>query len=169
MAAMIDLMETMYEAAFVPERWSAVLQKASGLSNAASAQVFFFSDDGPPRGTTLDNLRPLFDEFIKGDFWKFCDSVQKMCDLQPASFVRVDDFLSPDEIERDPARIMLREFGMGASVHRDPDADGIAGDLRFPEMDQGWRLRAGGNPPALISSASSRRPAPTSRASWSPC
>ncbi|RUU51889.1 helix-turn-helix transcriptional regulator, partial [Mesorhizobium sp. M2C.T.Ca.TU.009.01.2.1] len=113
---MIDLIETIYEAAFVPERWNAVLQKASGLSNAASAQVFFFSDDGPPRGTTLDNLRPLFDEFIKGDFWKFCDSVQKMCGLQPASFVRVDDFLSPDEIKRDPARIMLREFGIGAHL-----------------------------------------------------
>ncbi|CDX36374.1 Regulatory protein LuxR [Mesorhizobium plurifarium] len=116
MAAMIDLIETIYEAAFVPERWNAVLRKASGLSNAASAQVFFFSDDGPPRGTTLDNLRPLFDEFIKGDFWKFCDSVQKMCGLQPASFVRVDDFLSPDEIKRDPARIMLREFGIGAHL-----------------------------------------------------
>ncbi|MBW8909952.1 MAG: helix-turn-helix transcriptional regulator [Mesorhizobium sp.] len=113
---MIELIETIYEAAFVPERWNAVLKQASSLSNSASAQVFFFSDNGPPGGTTLDNLRPLFDEFIKGDFWKFCDSVQKMCSLQPASFVRVDDFLSPDEIERDPARIMLREFGIGAHL-----------------------------------------------------
>jgi DNA-binding CsgD family transcriptional regulator len=115
-AVMIDLIELIYEAAFVPERWNQVLQQASRQSNSASAQVFFFSDDSPPRGTTLDNLRPLFDEFIKGDFWKFCDSVQKMCSLQPASFVRVDDFMSPDEIERDPARIMLRQFGIGAHL-----------------------------------------------------
>lgn len=115
-ASMIDLIELVYEAAFVPERWNLVLQHASDLSASASAQVFFFSQANPPRGTTLENLRPLFDKFIKGDMWKFCDSVQKMCAVQPASFVRVDDFLTPEEIERDPARIMLREFGIGAHL-----------------------------------------------------
>lgn len=113
---MTDLIELVYEAAFVPERWNLVLQRASALVAAASAQVFFFSDNAPPRGTTLDNLRPLFDEFIQGDMWKFCDSAQKMCSLQPASFVRVDDFLSPEEIERDQARIRLRQLGIGANL-----------------------------------------------------
>ena len=113
---MIDLVELIYEAAFVPERWNLVLQKASELSHAASAQVFFFSENAPPRGTTLDNLRTLFDKFISGDMWKFCDSVQKMCAVKPASFVNVDDFMTPEEIERDPARIMLREFGIGAHL-----------------------------------------------------
>jgi len=113
---MIDLIELIYEAAFVPERWSFVLQRAADLSRSASAQVFFFSENAPPRGTTLENLRPLFDAFIKGDMWKFCDSAQKMCSLQPASFVRVDDFMSAEEIERDPARVMLRDFGIGAHL-----------------------------------------------------
>jgi DNA-binding CsgD family transcriptional regulator len=113
---MNDLTDLIYEAAFVPERWNAVLQKASDLSASASAQVFFFSEASSPRGTTLENLRPLFDEFIKGDMWKFSDGVQKMCAVQPASFVRVDDFMTPEEIERDPARIMLREFGIGAHL-----------------------------------------------------
>lgn len=110
---MTELVELIYEAAFVPERWNIVLQQAAALSRSASAQVFFFSESGPPRGTTLENLRPLFDEFIEGDMWKFCDSAQKMCAMQPASFVRVDDFMTQEEIERDPARVMLREFGIG--------------------------------------------------------
>jgi DNA-binding CsgD family transcriptional regulator len=113
---MIDLIDCIYEAAFVPERWNRVLQDASDLSASASAQIFFFSENGPPRGTTLENLRPLFDKFINGDTWKFCDSAQKMCAVQPASFVRVDDFMTPEEIARDPARIMLREFGIGAHL-----------------------------------------------------
>jgi DNA-binding CsgD family transcriptional regulator len=113
---MTDLIESIYEAAFVPERWNSVLQETSSLSGSASAQIFFFSEDGPPRGTTLENMRTLFDRFIKGDTWKFCDSAQKMCAVQPASFVRVDDFMTPEEIERDPARIMLREFGIGAHL-----------------------------------------------------
>jgi DNA-binding CsgD family transcriptional regulator len=113
---MTDLIERIYEAAFVPERWNDVLQEASNLSASASAQIFFFSENGPPRGTTLENLRPLFDEFIKGDTWKFCDSAQKMCAVQPASFVRVDDFMTQEEIARDPARVMLRAFGIGAHL-----------------------------------------------------
>jgi DNA-binding CsgD family transcriptional regulator len=113
---MVDLIECIYEAAFVPELWRAVLQQASDLSASASAQIFLFSENGPPRGMTLDNLRPLFDLFIKGDTWTFCDSVQKMCAVQPASFVHVDDFMTEEEIARDPARVMLREFGIGAHL-----------------------------------------------------
>jgi DNA-binding CsgD family transcriptional regulator len=113
---MIELIDLIYEAAFVPEIWDHVLRKASDLSTSASAQVFFFSEGSAPRGTTLENLRPLFNEFTKGDLWKFCDSVQKMCSLQPASFVHVDDFMTPEQIERDPARIMLREIGIGAHL-----------------------------------------------------
>ena len=125
---MSDLIERIYEAAFVPERWNSVLQEASDLSGSASAQIFFFSEHGPPRGTTLENLRPLFDKFIKGDTWKFCDSAQKMCAVQPASFVRVDDFMTAEEIARDPARIMLREFGIGEHLwHFLNNADTIFG------------------------------------------
>src|ERR1700761_3451399 len=110
---MIDLIEYIYEAAFVPELWNTVLQEISNLSGSASAQIFLFSENAPPQGTTLENLRPLLDWFMKSDTWKFCDSAQKMCALQPASFVRVDDFMTAEEIARDPARIALREFGIG--------------------------------------------------------
>jgi DNA-binding CsgD family transcriptional regulator len=113
---MFDLIECIYEAAFVPELWNAVLQEACSLSASASAQIFIFSENEPPRGTTLENLRPLFDSFINGETWKFCDSVQKMCAVQPASFVHVDDFMTPEEIARDPARVMLRQFGIGAHL-----------------------------------------------------
>lgn len=78
--------------------------------------MFFFSETGPPHGLSLENLRPLFDKFIKGDMWKFSDSVQKTCALQPASFVPVDDYMTAEEIERDPARVMLRKFGIGAHL-----------------------------------------------------
>jgi DNA-binding CsgD family transcriptional regulator len=111
-----ELIDLIYEAAFVPEHWEAVLQKTSDLSASASAQVFFVSDHSRPRGVSLANMRPLFEAFIQGDAWTFCDSMRRMNDLQPASFVHVDDFLSADEIERDPGRIMLRQAGIGAHL-----------------------------------------------------
>ena len=39
-----------------------------------------------------------------------------MCSLQPASFVNVDDFLTSEQIEQDPARIQLRKAGIGAHL-----------------------------------------------------
>jgi DNA-binding CsgD family transcriptional regulator len=111
-----ELIELIYEAAFVPEVWDDVLQQATDISGSASAQVFFMSRHFPPRGTTLPNMRTLFDDFIKGDTWSFCESMSRMCDLQPASFVHVDDYLTPEQIERDPARIMLRQAGIGAHL-----------------------------------------------------
>jgi len=114
--AMIDLVDLIYEAAFVPIRWYSVLQEACDLSASASAQLFFFNETTPPRGVTLENMKALFDKFITGDMWKFSDSVQKTCALQPASFIPVDDYMSAEEIARDPARVMLREFGIGAHL-----------------------------------------------------
>ncbi|HVY19815.1 MAG TPA: helix-turn-helix transcriptional regulator [Bauldia sp.] len=113
---MRELVDRVYEAAFVPEQWNRVLQGACDLSASASGQVLFFSPNGPPRGITLDNLRPVFNRFIKGDFWTSCASVQRICSVRPASFVRVEDLVPAEEIARDPLRIMLRKFGIGAHL-----------------------------------------------------
>ncbi|CAN7595419.1 helix-turn-helix transcriptional regulator [Pararhizobium sp. LjRoot255] len=105
-----------YEAAFIPEKWPHVLEQAVELSDGFSGQIFLFGDNFSPRGECLENVRPLFDDFISGDYWKFCDSAQQMCSLQPASFVHVDDFMTAEQIERDPARIRLRAAGIGAHL-----------------------------------------------------
>jgi DNA-binding CsgD family transcriptional regulator len=109
-----DLVDRIYEAAFVPDVWSDVMEAASDLSNSASGAIFVFGDDQPVRGRTMEVVRPLFDEFMAGDVWKFSSGVQRMCSLQPASFVPVEDFVSAEEIESDPVRISARAFGIGA-------------------------------------------------------
>jgi DNA-binding CsgD family transcriptional regulator len=121
-----DLIDKIYEAAFVPDLWEGALEVASRLSDSASGAIFMFSSDSPVRGRLSDvppvhrnpggNIRSLFDEFIAGDTWKFSDVVQRMCDMQPASFVQVEDFLTAEEIEHDPVRIQLRAVGIGAHL-----------------------------------------------------
>jgi DNA-binding CsgD family transcriptional regulator len=113
---MDDLADIIYETAFVPEQWGRVLEETTDLSGSASAQLFVFSENEPPRGRAMPNTQALFDEFISGDVWKFCDSAQRMCSLQPGSFVNVDDFLTSEQIEQDPARIQLRKAGIGAHL-----------------------------------------------------
>ncbi|PDQ22479.1 LuxR family transcriptional regulator [Mesorhizobium sanjuanii] len=121
-----DLTDKIYEAAFVPDLWADTLEVAGNLSGSANGAIFLFSDDSPVRGrlsdvspvdgNSVEDLRSLFDEFVAGDAWKFSDVVQRMCSLQPASFVQVEDFLTAEEIERDQVRIHLRAAGIGAHL-----------------------------------------------------
>ncbi|RVA59003.1 helix-turn-helix transcriptional regulator [Mesorhizobium sp. M7A.F.Ca.US.001.01.1.1] len=121
-----DLTDRIYEAAFVPDLWAGALEAASELSSSADGAIFLFSDGSPVRGrlsdelpghgNSLETVHSLFDEFIAGDSWKFSDAIQRMCSLQPASFVQVEDFLTADELEHDPVRIQLRAAGIGAHI-----------------------------------------------------
>jgi DNA-binding CsgD family transcriptional regulator/GAF domain-containing protein len=107
------IVDRIYEAAFVPDGWPKVLEAISGISDAASSQFMVFSENAPPRGASQANLKGVFDTFIAGDTWKASDSVQKIYVARPANFVVVDDAMTPEEIEHDPARIMLRAKGIG--------------------------------------------------------
>jgi DNA-binding CsgD family transcriptional regulator len=121
-----DLVDQIYEAAFVPELWADVLASAGDLSGSASGAVFVFSDKSPTRGrfsdaapgraSALKDVRPIFDEFLVGDSWKLSPGVMRMYDLQPARFVHVEAFMTPEEIERDRQRIELRAVGIGAHL-----------------------------------------------------
>jgi DNA-binding CsgD family transcriptional regulator len=111
-----DIVENFYEAAFMPDEWATALDQASVASGSATGTLFIFEDNALPTGRTSPAAQPLFDEFIGSDYWKTCDSVQRMCAIQPGSFVNVDDYLSPEEIEHDPIRIRLREAGIGSNI-----------------------------------------------------
>jgi DNA-binding CsgD family transcriptional regulator len=115
-----DLIDRIYEAAFVPELWADTLEAACHISDSASGTIFIFREGSPVRGrlsSGSDNVvTSLFAEFVAGDTWKFSDSVQRMCGVQPASFVQVDDFLTAKEIELDPVRSSLRAAGIGAHI-----------------------------------------------------
>ncbi|WP_245493158.1 MULTISPECIES: helix-turn-helix transcriptional regulator [unclassified Mesorhizobium] len=111
--AIVDLI---YEAAFAAELWPEVLGTASAISRSASGAIFVFSDHSPVRAITEAHVQPLLDEFMEADSWKFSESVQRMCSTQPASFVRVDDFMTGEEIERDPVRKSATAFGVGSHV-----------------------------------------------------
>lgn len=111
-----DIVDRIYEAAFVPDEWPRVLEAISTRSGSTNGAIFLFTDDAPVRGRCEEVARPLFDEFVAGDTWKFSDSVQRIYALRPASFFVVDDLMSAEEIEHDPVRVKLRTVGIGPSI-----------------------------------------------------
>jgi DNA-binding CsgD family transcriptional regulator len=121
-----DLIDRIYEAAFVPELWPSVLETAGEISGSANGAIFVFQENAPIRGrfsdgsprsaAALKDVRPLFDKFLASDSWKVFPGVMRMHELQPARFVQVEDFMTPDEIANDPQRIAARAVGIGVNL-----------------------------------------------------
>jgi DNA-binding CsgD family transcriptional regulator len=121
-----DLIDRIYEAAFVPEMWSSVLETAGDLSGSANGAIFVFNENAPIRGRFSDasprsadalrDVRPLFDAFLTGDSWKILPGVMRMHELRPASFVHVESFMTPEQILNDPQRIAARAVGIGVNL-----------------------------------------------------
>ena len=61
------IIDQIYEAAFVPDGWSNVLERTGELSGSLGGAVFSYSAGKPLRGRTVSTLMPLLDEFISGD------------------------------------------------------------------------------------------------------
>jgi DNA-binding CsgD family transcriptional regulator len=121
-----DLIDRIYEAAFVPELWPRVLETTADLSGSANGVIFVFDERAPIRGRfsdaspasaeALKDVRPLFDAFLAGDSWKISPGVIRMYELQPASFVHVEAFMTEEEIANDPQRIAARAVGIGVNL-----------------------------------------------------
>jgi DNA-binding CsgD family transcriptional regulator len=121
-----DLVDRIYEAAFVPDLWPDVLEAAGDLSGSANGAIFVFKEDAPIRGRfsdasprsalALKDVRPLFDRFLASDSWKVFPGVMRMHELQPARFVQVEDFMTQEEIANDPQRIAARAVGIGVNL-----------------------------------------------------
>ena len=121
-----DIVERIYEAAFVPDMWPQVLAAASAMSRSASGSILVFSDRAPARGRigypssiapdSVGDIERMFTGFLAADSWKLSPGILRMYDMRPASFVHVEGFMTPDEIERDQPRVDLKAIGIGAHL-----------------------------------------------------
>ncbi|HEX3756439.1 MAG TPA: LuxR C-terminal-related transcriptional regulator [Rhizomicrobium sp.] len=112
----LQLFDRIYEAAFVPELWAQVLEDIGVTSDSVGGALFLFADGKPPRGRAVERLHDMLAKFLASDTMPFSTGVSRMCSVQPASFVDVDSYMTPEEIENDPVRIEFRAHGIGAHL-----------------------------------------------------
>jgi DNA-binding CsgD family transcriptional regulator len=112
----VEIVDLIYETAFVPELLTPMLSQLSRASGSVGSTLFLFAPDGSARGVTLPNLDDLLQEFLRTPDLRFSTSVVRMCETKPNSFVVVDDYMTPAEIEQDPIRQRLRARGIGINV-----------------------------------------------------
>jgi len=111
------VVDEIYEAAFAPEKWEAVLDKISRLSSSMSAALMVLSDRYPPRGVVTPSLAKIFNEnFVGAGDWEKSIRVQTMLKVRPRGFVLVDEFVPPEQSLDDPVSLSLRAHGMSQQL-----------------------------------------------------
>jgi DNA-binding CsgD family transcriptional regulator len=111
-----DVIDTIYEAAFVPELWPVALERMSALSTSIGASITLFADGKPTRATALDSQCEQLEEFFASDTLQSSTSCIRMRSMQPASFVDINSLLTAEEIEADATAAHYRPRGVGAQI-----------------------------------------------------
>ena len=113
---MSDLVDRIYECAFVPENWPSVLGHASKLSDSAGAAMFV-TTPAVAAWTASRNMHDYTGNFVRGD-WYWRGNLTKKLHASPhPGFLRDSDLMSAEEVQAEPIiRDSWRPFGLGFSA-----------------------------------------------------
>ena len=133
------LVDEIYEAAIVPERWKGVLDRLANLADAEGA-LLFAAAPGQPRWLSSDNIRSRVELWVNSPFYQNDPRGQRLVPIKEPRFLT--DLDAPAQEQRS-----LQTF-------LDFISQAVAGESRLLFRDylccfcvalrQGWRiLRAG--------------------------
>lgn len=108
-----DLVDQIYEAAFVPDEWPNVLDNLSALSGSASSAILVFAGRQPPRWRATKLVQESLHEFCTTDAWTRSERAPYFFSNYPAGFVCDVDYLTPEQLERDSVNKNLQKLGLG--------------------------------------------------------
>lgn len=112
-----ELADLIYEAAFVPDVWPAVLERLSRLSNSASGSVVILNEREPVIFLATGAVRDVLDRLSALNEWRDSFSVMRIQEAPPPAFLYDADYFSSDMLEGDPLRRpILREHGLGGQT-----------------------------------------------------
>jgi DNA-binding CsgD family transcriptional regulator len=96
-----DLVDSIYECAFVPENWPRVLADASKLSGSAGASLFVTAP-GVVAWTASRNVQGFTGKFVRDGWYWRGDLMNRVHASRHPGFVRDIDICSPAELAEEP-------------------------------------------------------------------
>ncbi|MDI6027400.1 helix-turn-helix transcriptional regulator [Corticibacterium sp. UT-5YL-CI-8] len=113
-----DLVERIYEAAFIPEQWPDVLQTLSDISHSAAGCIGIISDPAAPKFAASPLIIPVLDDITTENGWLECDILRQVASqIPPASFIYDADFFPQDVLDGNRVRTdRTRAIGIGGEV-----------------------------------------------------
>lgn len=115
------LVDEIYEAAIVPERWKGVLDKLAKLADAEGA-LLFAAAPGQPRWLSSESIRSRIEAWINSPFYLKNPRGERLVPIKEPRFLTDLDAFTAEELEREPYYTnFLRPHGLGwcvgTSVH----------------------------------------------------
>jgi DNA-binding CsgD family transcriptional regulator len=108
-----DLVDQIYEAAFVPELWSGVLDRLSAMTGSVGGAVLTASDRHPPRWAASEVVAPALHAFATGDAWKHNKRPERWLSAAHPGFLRDVDLFTDQELRDDQMSRELQTNGLG--------------------------------------------------------
>lgn len=110
------LVDEIYEAAIVPERWKIVLDRLAGLADAEGALVFAAAP-GLPRWLSTDSIRSRVQAWIDSPFYLKNPRGERLVPIKEPRFLTDLDAFTREELEQEPYYTsFLRPSGLGWCV-----------------------------------------------------
>jgi hypothetical protein len=139
------LVDAIYEAPFIPERWPALLQALSRATDGEGGLLLTVDGKHTLNWTACSFVTPLMERFIEGGYEKYNIRPQRGLAKRYPGFMTDQDVMTDEEIEASPIhRDILRPAGIGWSagtVIPTPSGDLIVFDLSR-HIDRGSYDRA---------------------------
>jgi DNA-binding CsgD family transcriptional regulator len=108
-----DIIDQIYEAALVPDKWTDTIDAIAGISKSASGSILVFADDRPPRFRATALTQQALHDFCTTDLWQHSERAPFMIEKLPATFICDADYLTPEQFEYDSVTRSLRSLGLG--------------------------------------------------------
>lgn len=110
----MDIIDRIYEAAFLPDLWPHTLHELATLSESAGGVIQVVRAGYVPRWMASPGVLPAFTAYVDRGDWTATLDRSSRWRRSGMTFMRdVDVFDSMDQIEADPPRRMLIELGLG--------------------------------------------------------
>lgn len=94
---MSDLVDQIYEAAFVPELWVGVLGRLAEISGAQSGALLIIDNRLPPLFTCTPNIRETLETFSRTEHWYKNEPARRLKNMGYPGFLERADFMLGEE------------------------------------------------------------------------
>lgn len=111
-----DLIDEIYNAAFLPDLWTGVLEAIESLTGSASSSLIVFSRHGPPRFKTTRVTQKSLTEFVESGAWRHNPRQDFSSPRNWTGFGCDVDVLPLEVFEDDPVRQALEKLGLAWQV-----------------------------------------------------
>jgi DNA-binding CsgD family transcriptional regulator len=113
----MNMIDKIYEAAFVPEMWPDLLQELAAFVDGEGAMLFTTDLQNVSRWTASESVHQVMIDWIDGGWQAKTRRTHKLVSLRHAGFITESDVFSPEELETDPEHVeFLNPRGLGLSA-----------------------------------------------------